>query len=256
MNSARAVIFFAAVALVAAACAPRPRAPSIGIDTEDLAEALKARAVPFSAFGTMRSGGLAIGYAEAKLLVDPVRGIRIDAFTPFMTPMGSIVLLPRYGQYLNRVERVLIQGEPAKILATLFALPVDPAPLPAILAGGLPAAHDGWDLVRPWPIDPPGAIMLAGRDAGGRWLRAAIEGGNRRLTSFASFREDDPTDLLAQITCSDHRDGPVPIPQKVVIRAPESGETLTLRLTQIEIGKGPTDADLRIAEDGVKVIDL
>lgn len=225
----------------------------------DLAQAMMERAVAYSASGGVRAGGMLFGFAEAEFAVDPRAGVRVDVFTPFMTPAGSLVLTPDSAGFLDRMEGVLTRGDARTLLDRLLDVPVDPGPLPWILAGGLPPPDGGeWSLARNRPEDPQGAIVLESVNGEGHLRRAVIEGSQFRLTRFSIFQDADPdADTLAVVECEKHREGDLPLPTRLTVRAPSRGATLIVRLDEIRIGQGPTADDLRIeAPPGTRVREL
>ncbi len=248
------------IAVLASACARTPPTPYIAPPpVRDLAQAMMDRAVPYTASGGVRAGGMLFGFAEAEFAVDPRAGVRVDVFTPFMTPAGSLVLTPEGAGFLDRMEGVLVRGDAKTLLDRLLDVPVDPAPLPWILAGGLPPADGGdWTLAKRGKGDPEGAIVLESVDGDGHLRRAVIEGSQFRLTRFSIFQDADPdAEILAVVECEKHREGELPLPTRLTVRAPSRGATLIVRLDEIRVGQGPAADDLRIeAPPGVRVREL
>ncbi|MCC6160019.1 MAG: DUF4292 domain-containing protein [Deltaproteobacteria bacterium] len=258
----RASAVAAALALVVFASACARTAPPTQLPTppvRDLAQAMMDRAVAYTASGGVRAGGMLFGFADAEFAVDPRAGVRVDVFTPFMTPAGSLVLTPGGAGFLDRMEGVLVRGDAKTLLDRLLDVPVDPAPLPWILAGGLPPADGGeWTLAKRVPGEPEGAIVLESVNGEGHLRRAVIEGSQFRLTRFSIFQDADPdSETLAVVECEKHREGNLPLPTRLTVRAPSRGATLIVRLDEIRIGQGPTAEDLRIeAPPGVRVREL
>ncbi|MCL4233173.1 MAG: DUF4292 domain-containing protein, partial [Deltaproteobacteria bacterium] len=215
-----AALVFAAFASACARTSPTPHiAPP---PVRDLAQAMMDRAVPYSATGGVRAGGMLFGFAEAEFAVDPRAGVRVDVYTPFMTPAGSLVLTPTGAGFFDRMEGVLVRGDARTLLDRLLDVPVDPAPLPWILAGGLPPADGGeWTLAKRAPGDPEGAIVLESVNGEGYLRRAVIEGSQFRLTRFSIFQDAGPdADTLAVVECEKHREGDLPLPTRLTVRAP------------------------------------
>ncbi|MCZ7583758.1 MAG: hypothetical protein M5R36_10715 [Deltaproteobacteria bacterium] len=259
MTKRTAALAFCLAALFAASCAkPRPVPEMPSPPVEDLAQAMIERAQPITANGKLRSGGLSLGSADCQIVADPRLGVRIDAFTPFMTAAGSLVIRPERALYLNAMEGLLVRGRPEEVLGRVFGLPADPSPLAWVLTGGLPPA-ESWHMVSTGVDDPRGAVMLEGTDATGRRLRAAVEGPERRLTRLTVSGNDKQSNELgdiAVIECDNHMEGSLPVPRKIVFRAGER-RSLVLRLDEVTIGKGPSLPDLDIPErPGMNVMDF
>lgn len=243
--AASRLVFALALALTASACVRPPApAPLPKVDTKSLAEAMRDRAAPFTAAGTIRAGGSLFGSAPTSLAVDPRKGLRVDVFTPFMTPAGTLVLKDGEAWYLNRIEGFFVRADAERLLDTLLDVPVDPSPLPWILAGGLPPFEDGWSLAARAADEPDGALVLESRGEGWR-RRAVIEGDDFRLTRFSVFREADGVNI-AVMRCEEHRAGVPPMPTRVRIQAPGRGVALVLTLDEIDTSAGPGDEELTI----------
>jgi hypothetical protein len=244
----RAFAFLALVAAVVPACGVKPPLPRPPVaDEKALIEALTARAVPMTASGSLRTGGLSVGYAECRIAADPGKGLRIDAFSPFMTPVASMLLRKDRMEVLNFQENLFVRGKPARVLSFLFEMDIDPSPLQWIICGGLPPSAGGWKSTRSMPDEPAGAYVLTTRDESGIRSRAVFEGEKYFLTSFSVFSDDNShRQKFAIIECSDHQKGPAPIPRKIVMRPGAGDQSLVLKIDDPLVGKGPTPEELEL----------
>jgi hypothetical protein len=240
-----------------ASCKPTPIDPALPkVSAGELAESIIGRARAFSAKGVVRYKGGILSFAEAEFLCDPKIGLRIDFFTPFMTPAAILTVRENRAQFLNIIEGLLIRGRPKDLTRWIFHLDLDPSGLPWLLAGGLPPNYKDWRFDARREDDSPGVVALLAKDENGNTLRATLAGKNYRVVDVALFDagESDPSQT---ITCAKHLEGAFPIPRRLKLTGRDFDEEIVMTLRDIETGKGPRAQDLILDNmPGLRITDI
>jgi len=251
----------AIVALVLAcifvSCKPAPIDPKLPkVSAGELAESIIGRARAFSAKGIVRYEGGLLSFAESEFLCDPKIGLRIDFFTPFMTPAAILTISENRAQFLNIVDGLLMRGKPKDMAGRIFHLDLDLSGLPWLLAGGLPPNYKDWRFDKAREDDPPGAVALLTKDENGNTLRATLAGKNYRVVDVALFAEGE-SDPSQRIVCSKHLKGSFPIPRRLKLTGRDFDEEIVMTLRDIETGKGPRAQELILDNmPGVRITDI
>ncbi len=240
-----------------ASCKPAPIDTALPkVSAGELAESIIGRARAFSAKGVVRYEGGLLSFVEAEFLCDPKIGLRIDFFTPFMTPAAIFTISENRAQFLNIIEGLLMRGRPKDLARRIFHLDLDPSGLPWLLAGGLPPNYKDWRFDARRKDDSPGTVALLAKDENGNTLRATLAEKNYRIVDVALFDagKSDPSQAIA---CANHLEGDFPIPRRLRLAGRDFDEEIVMTLRDIETDKGLRVQDLILDKmPGVRITDI
>ena len=237
MNSRALTLALAVVAL--AACVPPPHFEVGALTAGDVVAALAAPLHDIQTLagsGTVRQEeGDGVLVADALLSLDITRGVRLDAVSPFLTPLLTLIVTKDEITLLDfRHQRAYIGPATARTTEKLLRLRVDPQLLVQVLAGGVDMAQALWQ-----PVPPQGEaeenLWVFAWDA---W-RVGIDRQTRRPV-LLTFAGDDPLVISWE---SRRRVDDLEVARVIAVRRPKSREGLRLSLAEMKVNQ-PVDAAL------------
>ncbi|MCB1152225.1 hypothetical protein KDL45_01155 [bacterium] len=256
----RALTVAVALGLLAAGCAKQPPSAAKPMDLPadtDFGGAIVARAKPYTAMGKVKIEGANLPWADADILVHPEQGVRIDAFSPVMTPIASVALRPNGAEFLNFRNLVLTKGDPAAVTEAMLGVPMDTRALPWLLAGSLPPMGDGWHLQKMRPGMEAGEVLMQayGEDVVYDAIVVRETGAVRRFEArYGQLGSGDP---YLTVELSAHDPGEIPVPHDLRLVTDQRPEALLIHLKKIDFSDMPLDIEFVILPNNdTHVIDL
>jgi hypothetical protein len=238
VNSRALVLALTAVAL--AACVPPPA--HLEVSSLTAGDVVAALAAPLHDIQTLagsgtvrREEGDGALVADALLSLDIARGVRLDAVSPFFTPLLTLIVTKDEITLLDfRHQRAYLGPATARTAEKLLRLRVDPQLLVQVLAGGADLAQALWQ-----PVPPQGEaeenLWVFGWDA---W-RVGIDRQTRRPV-LLTLAGDDPLVISWE---SRRRIDDLEVARVIAVRRPKSREGLRLSLAEMKVNQ-PVDAAL------------
>jgi hypothetical protein len=223
-----------------AGCVPRPVAlppPEFGA-----AEVARLLAQPLNQVQTLQASGTmhvrdgAVRHiVEILLVVQTDRALRLDALTPFGTPLFTFIAAPDHVRLLDHLERCAWRGPAdAPTVERLLHFGVEPGLLPQVAVGGVRRDAPPWSAEEPAAEEDPDYWYFRSGD----W-RVVIDPEERRAVRLSAEGDDSWT-----LGWLDVRPvAGLPVPHRLEIERPARRQSLHLKLNDIRVNQ-PVDGAL------------
>ncbi len=229
------------VAVAATGCVPSP-APTIdwpltSADVQTTLIAPLTAVKTLSGSGTVRKEeGDAVLVGDLLVTIDRERGVRLDAVTPFFTPILTLIVTPTEITALDFTRKqALIGSADEKTAELLLGLAVDPHLLAQVLIGGIDLPQAAWQPVAPQDEAEERRWVYA-------WSiwRVAIDPSSKRPLRLSVETADGPLVVNWEAR---RRVGDIEVARVIGLRRPNQRAGLRISLSEMMINES-VDAGL------------
>jgi len=172
-------------------------------------------------------GARLVGELSLRLIAD--KGVRLDIFTPILTPLATLVSTPQKLIYLDYHRRRALEAPATdRTLDRFLQLPLEPRLLTQALAGGVVLPADGWRAVRPDGEAEEGLWMFARDD----W-RAGLDPETQRPALLADTHEQP---VIVTWTDWQRIDG-IDVATTIAAQRPAQRQAMRIKLTRLNVNR-------------------